>query len=163
MRSVLFPAAAVALALSACQPSDGSDSGAETARTEGAAAPTAAPPAPAPSPDDSGGRAAESIPRALRGAWGMVPGDCTSTRGDAKGLLRVSATTLTLYESVGRLGAVKDRSENTLRADYAFTGEGMEWMRDITLTASNGGNTLTRLDRGGEEPGGPFTYTRCAP
>jgi hypothetical protein len=49
-----------------------------------------------------------------------------------------------------------------MRADYAFTGEGMEWTRDVTLAASNGGKTLTRLDRGGEEPGGPFTYTKCA-
>lgn len=163
MRSVLLPSAAVAIVLSACQPSDSGDAGAKTARTEGAATPAATPPAPAPSPGDSAGIAAEGIPVALRGAWGMVPGDCTSTRGDAKGLLRVSATTLTFYESVGRLGTVKDRSENSLRADYAFTGEGMEWTRDITLTVSNGGNTLTRYDRGGEEPGEPFTYTRCAP
>ena len=29
------------------------------------------------------------IPAALRGRWGMTPADCTSTRGDAKGLLEI--------------------------------------------------------------------------
>ena len=35
----------------------------------------------------------------------------------------------------------------------------MTWTRDVELAAS--GNTLTRTERGGEEPGGPFTYTKC--
>ncbi|MXO74871.1 hypothetical protein GRI40_06510 [Altererythrobacter aerius] len=90
----------------------------------------------------------------------MTPADCTSTRGEAKGLLGISATTLTFYESLGRLGTIKERKENSLRADFAFSGEGMNWTRDVALSVS--GDTLTRLDRGGEEPGGPFTYTRCA-
>jgi len=32
------------------------------------------------------------IPAAFRGRWGMVPDDCTSTRGDAKGLIIVTKT-----------------------------------------------------------------------
>ncbi len=99
------------------------------------------------------------IPVALQGNWGMVPADCTSTRGDAKGLLRISATTLTFYESVGKLGTIKSRSDSAIRANFAFSGEGMTWTRDEELSAS--GNTLTRTERGGEEPGGPFTYTKC--
>ena len=31
------------------------------------------------------------IPASLHGRWGMTPADCSSTRGDAKGLLIVSA------------------------------------------------------------------------
>src|SRR5687767_670720 len=30
---------------------------------------------------------AAAIPAALHGRWGLTPADCTSTRGDAKGLL----------------------------------------------------------------------------
>src|SRR5688572_30753552 len=34
--------------------------------------------------------AASTIPASLHGRWGLTPADCTSTRGDAKGLLIVS-------------------------------------------------------------------------
>ncbi len=34
---------------------------------------------------------AKTIPAALHGRWGMVPADCTSTRGDNKGLLTITA------------------------------------------------------------------------
>jgi hypothetical protein len=37
----------------------------------------------------------------------------------------------------------------------------MSWTRDVTLSVSEDEKTLTRLDRGGDQPGGPFTYTRC--
>ncbi|MFA9200554.1 MAG: hypothetical protein ACEQR8_05110 [Cypionkella sp.] len=154
--------AAVPLALAACGQSD---DGMQTAETEGTAAPAAtpSPPATAASPPAPGaaGIPEFGIPPALQGNWGLVAADCTSQRGDAKGLLRISATTLTFYESFGRLGTIKDRGDTSLRADYAFTGEGMEWTRDITLTVSADGKSLTRLDRGGEEVGGPFIYTKC--
>ncbi len=42
------------------------------------------------------------IPASLHGRWGMTPADCTSTRGDAKGLLIVSADGLKFYESVAK-------------------------------------------------------------
>src|SRR5918996_4286908 len=37
------------------------------------------------------GAAPGKIPASLHGRWGLTPGDCTSTRGDAKGLLVISA------------------------------------------------------------------------
>src|SRR6476659_3156800 len=46
-------------------------------------APTNVVTTPAGAPD----AAAAAIPAALHGRWGLTPGDCTSTRGDAKGLL----------------------------------------------------------------------------
>ena len=153
MKKILL--AALPLALAACNQSETPSPDAEGTMMPPAVADT--PSSAAPTPSTTAG-----IPVGLQGNWGMVPADCTSTRGDAKGLLRVSGTTLTFYESVGRLGTIKDRSEISIRADYAFTGEGMEWTRDVALTLSDGGKTLTRLDRGGDEPGGPFTYTKCA-
>ena len=155
-----FLLAALALALAACNQSETASPDAQGTTNPPAMAGNAAP-SPTPSPPEAAGIPEFGIPVALQGNWGLVPADCTSRRGDAKGLLRVSGTTLTFYESVGKLGTIRDRSETSLRADYAFTGEGMEWTRDVTLTSSNGGKTLIRLDRGGEEPGGPFTYAKC--
>jgi hypothetical protein len=118
-------------------------------------------PLPSGTPTEGSGIPEFGIPVALQGNWGMVPADCTSTRGDAKGLLRISGTTLTFYESVGRLGTVKERSDKSIRADFGFSGEGMTWTRGETLTVSNDDKRLTRTESGGEEPGGPFTYKKC--
>jgi hypothetical protein len=38
----------------------------------------------------------------------------------------------------------------------------MNWTRNETLAASGDGKTLVRTETGGDEPGGPFTYTRCS-
>jgi len=157
------------LALAACQQSGEPDDDMAKADTEGTAVPSGTHSSPAPSPTGSETATpapsptepdGNTIPVALQGRWGIVPADCSSTRVDAKGLLTIGATTLKFYESVGRLGAIKERSDRSIRADYAFTGEGMNWTRDVALSVD--GTKLTRLDRGGDEPGGPFTYTKCA-
>jgi len=169
MRPCLF-AIALPCALAACQQAPGDrtaeDSATETVPADSSGATDdVARPAPAtsptPTPTSTSGVPEFGIPVAMQGNWGLVPADCTSTRGDAKGLLRISATTLTFYESVGKLGSIKDRSDTSIRADFEFSGEGMTWNREETLSAS--GNKLTRTERGGDEPGsgGPFTYTKC--
>lgn len=120
---------------------------------------TGATPLPGSSPSAAAGIPEFGIPTALQGRWGLSPADCG--RDGAEGLLVVSPTTLTFYESVGRLGTIEERSESSIRADFAFSGEGMTWSRELTLTVS--GDTLTRREHGGQEPGtgGPFAYTRC--
>ena len=164
--------AALFFALAACQQNTSSSEELNTENTVGTEAPAATPSAPAatastppnplPTVTDTTGIPEFGIPVALQGSWGLVPADCTSKRGDAKGLLRVSATTLTFYESVGKLGTIKSSSDNSIRADFSFSGEGMTWKREESLTVT--GDKLTRIERGGDEPGsgGPFTYTRCA-
>jgi hypothetical protein len=154
-----FLLAALPLALAACQQEKANEPAPETSQP---ALPVEASTTPAPATSSTAGIPEGGIPVALQGNWGMVPADCTSTRGDNKGLLRITATTLQFYESLARLGAIKDRSENALTADFEFTGEGMTWNREETLAVS--GDTLTRTERGGDEPGtgGPFTYTKCA-
>lgn len=102
------------------------------------------------------------IPQAAQGRWGLVPADCTSTRGDAKGLLVVSPTTLTFYESVGTLGTIAERSDSRIRAQFAFNGEGMSWMRDEMLDVRDGGKTLIRREYGDDAAPGPLKYTRCS-
>ena len=121
------------------------------------APPTATSPIPAPevSPTDL------TIPAALQGRWGLVPADCTSTRGDAKGLLTIGPATLRFYESHARLEAVKEREESRIAARFAFSGEGMEWRRDMVLDAQGGGKVLIRREFGTDAAPGGFRYVRC--
>ena len=46
-----------------------------------------------------------------------------------------------------------------MRASFTMQGEGMEWVREMELTAS--GNTLTRREFGAEAAAEAFAYTRC--
>jgi hypothetical protein len=102
---------------------------------------------------------ADAIPEQLRGSWGMVPADCTSTRGDAKGLLVIDATTLKFYESLGKLGTIAEAGDTRIRASFDFTGEGMTWQREETLELQDG--ALIRREAGQDAAPGPFKYTRC--
>ncbi len=169
MRLTITLAACATLALAACgaPEDDAAPAGDETsAPVEAVATPAptstggpTATPIPTPTATDTGGAA--SIPAAVRGRWGLVPADCTSTRGDAKGLIQVSAQDIRFYESVARLGTVKERSSDSIRANWAFTGEGMNWTRDLSLTVQNGGNRLVRREYGEDALDGALTYTKC--
>ena len=101
------------------------------------------------------------IPVKIQGRWALVPDDCTSTRGDAKGLLNVSATSLGFYESRGTLSKIAERSDTRLRATFAFSGEGMTWNRDVVLDVQDGGKSLIRREYGEDADPGPFKYMRC--
>ena len=102
-----------------------------------------------------------TIPKPVQGRWGLVPADCTSTRGDAKGLLVIGPTTLTFYESRGTLGQVAERDASHIRATFAFEGEGQSWRRDQVLDAQDDGRTLLRREYGADSMPGPLKYTRC--
>ncbi len=117
---------------------------------------------PSGSPAGSADAKGDDIPGVLQGRWGMVPADCTSTRGDAKGLLAVGPRTLMFYESVGTLELETGRSESMIRGQFEFTGEGMTWTRDLSLLVQDGGQTLVRREFGADAASGAFTYTRCS-
>lgn len=102
------------------------------------------------------------IPEVLRGRWGLVPGDCTSTKGDAKGLMTVSADKLEFYESVASLGPIKEIDANGISAAYQFSGEGQSWILDVAMSTPDGGKTLIREDTGPEAQPGPLTYKKCS-
>ena len=101
--------------------------------------------------------AVTDIPTFLHGRWGMTPQDCTSTRGDAKGLLVITAGELRFYESravpVGNLNGSKD----SFSADYRFTGEGQTWTSFETLQLQR-----TRLVRTTSSPMASYTYAKCS-
>ena len=99
---------------------------------------------------------AAAIPAALHGRWGMAPADCTSTGGDAKGLLVVSSDGLRFYESRATPVSNVELSNDSIRADFAFTGEGQTWTKFQTLALED-----DRLVRTESSPMASFTYVRC--
>ncbi len=120
-----------------------------------APSPTGAPPANAIA---SGGTpaAAASIPAALQGRWGLSPRDCTSTLGDAKGLLIVSADEIRFYESRAVPSPGIETSPESVSGNFAFTGEGQQWDKYETLKLQQG--KLIRTER---DPVASFSYVRC--
>ncbi len=97
-----------------------------------------------------------SIPAALRGRRGLSPGDCTSTRGDAKGLLVIGAGELLFYESRAVPSPGIQTSANSASGNFAFTGEGQEWTKYEALQVNG-----TKLKRTERDPIASFNYARC--
>jgi hypothetical protein len=169
-----FPLASLlALALGACQqPANDTniaiDNGVNAAEAAGAEietlppSETAAPPAGANrgtsvnEADDGGSEdpGQAFFPAQYRGRWGMVAADCTSTRGDAKGLITIGDTTVKFYETLASLKEQRPAIATSFAGLFAFTGEGQKWEKVMTFTRT--GETLKRAD---EE--GSFTYKRC--
>ncbi len=168
-RSVTFPIiAAAAAALTACggqgPVSEDANSGSLPApATSDVSDPSGAPPQPnAVNPPQrspasaSATEAAATMPAELRGRWGMTPEDCTSTRGDAKGLLVIGARGMRFYESRAVPTGNVQSSADSFSADFAFTGEGMSWTRFQTLQLQDG-----KLVRTESTPMASYTYARC--
>ncbi len=149
-------ALAAALAMAACSP----EATEEQEAAEGAAVGPAAgtdPAVVAAAADATG----SGIPPALQGRWGLVPADCEPGRADAKGLLVIEDDSLEFYESMAELRQVDERSAGRIRADFAFTGEGMSWQREMELVTRDGGETMVRREFGAEATPGPLEYARC--
>lgn len=99
------------------------------------------------------------IPAAFRGRWGMVPADCTSTRGDAKGLVEIDANSIKFFESRGMLTKVTLDAPENFTGTFAFTGEGQSWTNSQNLKLTGSSNILVR---GQTDVAETFTYKRCA-
>lgn len=142
-----YAAACAVLLLAACN-----SEAPETPNPDGPAIPDF------PEPTPVAGSAA--IPTEMQGRWGLVPEDCTSTRGDAKGLIVVNAQTIKFYESLATLQEVKQAEESLFVGTFGFTGEGQEWTVDEQLRLADDG-TLIRSEQGEGAMEGPLTYTAC--
>ena len=101
------------------------------------------------------------IPAGMQGRWGLVAGDCEPGRDDAKGLMTVSPRELEFYESVGTLDEITDPGATRIRAAFDFSGEGMNWRRDLSLELQDGGKVLVRREYGEDAATEPFRYSRC--
>jgi outer membrane lipoprotein-sorting protein len=100
-----------------------------------------------------------AIPAAFHGRWGMVPADCTSTKGDAKGLIAIDRNSIKFYESVGKLTKVTLNAPENFTGTFAFTGEGQSWTNSQNLKLSGSSNTLVRSET---DVAQSYTYKRCA-
>lgn len=157
-RHALLVASTMCLALSACGKGDKAapEASASPAQDQATAVSGVTPEAVALADVDG-----KSIPEGMRGRFGLVAADCTTTKGDDKGLLTVGANDLKFYESVAKLGKVAEGSPTHLKASFAYSGEGMEWTREVTLDLENGGKTLIMHESGEDAVPGPRSYTRC--
>jgi len=99
---------------------------------------------------------AAKIPTALQGRWGLSPGDCTSTLGDAKGLLVINDAELRFYESRAVPGADAQADDNSISGTFAFTGEGQSWSKFEAIKLQ--GHDLVRTET---KPAASFTYAKC--
>lgn len=146
-------------ALAACS---GPDDTANTAAPDQDTAPaTPATIAATPTPATTDVPLPDTIPSGMQGRWGLVPADCTSTRGDAKGLLVIGPDKMKFYESVGTLKTVKEADENRFLAAFDYTGEGMSWTRDEEMLLQEGGHQLIRTEHGEDAMPQPLRYERC--
>ncbi|MEW9856725.1 hypothetical protein [Novosphingobium sp. M1R2S20] len=170
-RTITLASMGVALVLSACsgnsdgpEPDNSSaavEAPVETVSRVGEGAPPPAPDGAAEAPVSEETAPAAEIPEQIRGRWGLVPKDCTSNLGDAKGLLTISAKQLKFYESVAKLGPIKEADETRIRATFDYSGEGQSWTQDVVLEVQDDGKTLIRRDYGQDALPGPLKYTRC--
>ena len=94
------------------------------------------------------------IPTRYHGRWGMVAADCTSTRGDAKGLIDIGDQTIKFYEALATFKERRPAPPESFSGLFGFTGEGQNWEKVMTFTRT--GDTLKRA-----ETAGTFTYSRC--
>ena len=161
MKRTVATAALIALALAACQRNNDENIAIDESNTLNAEIETL-PPDEAVSDqgnsEDTGNGAAPaeaSIPAQYQGRWGMVPADCTSTRGDAKGLISIGDTTIRFFESTATLKEQRPAIAEAFSGLFAFTGEGQSWTKVITLTRT--GDTLKRAEEGAN-----YSYRRCA-
>jgi outer membrane lipoprotein-sorting protein len=100
-----------------------------------------------------------AIPAAFHGRWGMVPADCTSTKGDAKGLIAIEGNSIKFYESVGKLTKVTLNAPENFTGTFAFTGEGQSWTNSQNLKLTGSSSTLVRSET---DVAQSYTYKRCA-
>ena len=98
----------------------------------------------------------EAIPAALQGRWGLTPMDCTSDRGDAKGLLIVSADNLKFYEARAVPSRDAHHGQDSISGNFNYTGEGQTWSKFESLELR--GQELVRTE---SNPVASFTYARC--
>ena len=97
-----------------------------------------------------------AFPPALQGRWGLTPMDCTSTRGDAKGLLVIGPGTLQFYESRALPGADVQVTGDSVAGTFDFAGEGQSWSKYQSLQLRD-----HKLIRTESNPTASFSYAQC--
>ena len=166
MRQLGLTAAVLALALTACQQQGNDNIAIDESNTANAEIETL-PPDETVSNDENVSAAGMNgveppttlaIPAAFHGRWGLVPADCTSTKGDAKGLITIGDKTIEFYESKGTLTKVTLNAPENFTGTFAFTGEGQSWTNSQNLKLTGSSNTLVRSETDVSQS---YSYKRC--
>jgi hypothetical protein len=108
-------------------------------------------------PTRTAGDVPSKLPAALHGRWGLAPMDCTSTRGDAKGLLVIGPQELRFYESRAIPTGDVQTDSSSASGTFKFTGEGQNWTKYEALHVQR--NLLIRVE---SNPTASFTYAKCS-
>lgn len=120
------------------------------------ASPSGGPPSNSVASASAPARSPSPIPESLQGRWGLTPVDCTTDRGDAKGLLVVDSKALKFYESRALPSDNVQTSLDSVSGEFNFQGEGQTWTRYVALELRDG--KLVRTER---DPLATFIYVRC--
>ena len=118
--------------------------------------------APPPGSDNAIEPRPAEIPEPMRGAWGMSEADCANESGVAAGMIEISSGSIQFYESTAQLESIAEAGEGSVRATFAFTGEGETWQREMRLDLRESGQALVRSDFGEDAIVEPMQYRRCA-
>jgi hypothetical protein len=105
-------------------------------------------------PSPPGTQEAGMIPDQYRGRWGITAADCDQSRSDAKGAITIGERSMMFYESRALLRERRPAIATSFSGLFAFTGEGQQWQKVVTLTRT--GDVLRRADDDGST-----TYQRC--
>jgi hypothetical protein len=104
----------------------------------------------------------KTIPSQFRGRWGLTAADCTSTRGDNKGLLVIGDQGLTFYEARGTLDrTIAAPAADRFEGSFRFSGEGMTWVRVERFEVELDSLRRRTDQTPGGEPPVDLRYTRC--
>lgn len=159
-----FSVTLFALALAACQQPNDDNIAIDESNTANADIETLPPDETMTNVENEVGNSAEApgtpaIPAAFHGRWGMVPADCTSTKGDTKGLITIDPTSIKFFESKGTLTKVTLNAPENFTGTFAFTGEGQSWTNSQNLKLTGSSNTLIRSET---DVAQSYSYKRCA-
>jgi hypothetical protein len=101
--------------------------------------------------------ATSKIPASLQGRWALAPRDCTSTRGDAKGLMVITPERLSFFESRAVPASEVNSDGDSISGNFVFTGEGRSWTKYEAVKIEKGALTRTEIN-----PTASFSYAKCS-
>lgn len=107
---------------------------------------------------NAAGPSDNAIPAAFQGRWGMVRADCGPDAAIAKGLMVVDGEKMRFYESVAKPAVVSWPTPTRMEGRFSFSGEGMDWSKDMVVEVQGNNDTLVRTEK---DPAATYRYTRC--
>jgi hypothetical protein len=105
--------------------------------------------------------AADAMPAAMRGRWGLTADDCAPAPPRREGLIEVEATGMRFHESRARLREVAEIGPRRIVAAFEYRGEGRTWVLRERYDLMDGDRALVRRDAGRAPRLEADLYLRC--